>query len=65
MNLPPVSVRLPDGSITAIHAVLIAASFDLMIQSWDMSFKDKVNSDYVVGQVWGAKGADRFLRDQI
>ena len=28
-------------------------SFDLLIQSWDTSFKNTVNSDYVVGQVWG------------
>jgi len=35
-----------------------------MIQSWDMSFKDKATSDYVVGQVWGVKGADRYLLDQ-
>lgn len=36
-----------------------------MQQSWDMAFKDKDGNDYVVGQVWGTKGADRFLLDQI
>ena len=30
-------------------------------QSWDTAFKDKTSSDYVVGQVWGIKGADRYL----
>ena len=35
-----------------------------MIQSWDMAFKDNAGSDFVVGQVWGAKGSDRFLLDQ-
>jgi predicted phage terminase large subunit-like protein len=30
-----------------------------------MAFKDKDTSNYVVGQVWGAKGADRFLLDQV
>jgi predicted phage terminase large subunit-like protein len=30
-----------------------------------MAFKDQANSDYVVGQVWGANGADRFLLDQV
>jgi len=35
-----------------------------MIQSWDMAFKDRATSDYVVGQVWGAVRADRFLLDQ-
>lgn len=36
-----------------------------MIQSWDMAFKDTRTSDYVVGQVWGRKGADRYLLDQV
>ena len=34
-------------------------------QSWDMAFKKKTDSDYVVGQVWAAKGADRYLLAQI
>jgi predicted phage terminase large subunit-like protein len=36
-----------------------------MIQSWDMAFKDLATSDYVVGQVWGACKADRYLLDQV
>jgi predicted phage terminase large subunit-like protein len=42
-----------------------AIGMDEIIQSWDMSFKDAKDSDYVAGQVWGKKGADRFLLDQI
>ncbi len=43
---------------------------DEVIQSWDCSFKDTKASrsgtpDYVVGQVWGRKGADKFLLDQV
>lgn len=34
------------------------------IQSWDCSFKDTKTSSYVVGQVWGRKGADFYLLDQ-
>lgn len=34
-------------------------------QSWDCTFKDKPSSDFVVGQVWGDRGADFFLIDQI
>jgi predicted phage terminase large subunit-like protein len=30
-----------------------------------MAFKDLSTSDYVVGQVWAQRGADRFLLDQI
>ncbi len=39
--------------------------FDEVIQSWDMAFKDKETSDFVVGQVWGRKGADKYLLDQV
>jgi predicted phage terminase large subunit-like protein len=43
--------------------------FDEMIQSWDMSFKETQSGSYVVGQVWGRVGADRYLlfqyRDRI
>jgi predicted phage terminase large subunit-like protein len=39
--------------------------FDEMIQSWDMTFKDTKSSDFVVGQVWGRKGADKFLLFQV
>jgi len=63
-DLSPVAVRLPDGGVRNIPVVRVPAEFDTMIQSWDMAFKDKDTSDYVVGQVWGAKGADRFLLDQ-
>ncbi|MDZ5782100.1 phage terminase large subunit [Marinococcus luteus] len=39
--------------------------FDQIIQSWDMTFKDKKGSDFVVGQVWGRIGADKYLLDQV
>ena len=38
--------------------------FDQLLISWDMTFKDGDDTDYVVGQVWGRKGADRYLLDQ-
>lgn len=41
------------------------AKFDEVIQSWDCAFKDLSTSDYVVGQVWGRKAADKFLLDQV
>lgn len=44
--------------------VLPSGLFDF-IQSWDCTFKDKDASDYVVGQVWARKGADRYLVDQV
>lgn len=39
--------------------------FDRLCISWDMTFKDGDESDYVVGQVWGRKGADFYLLDQV
>lgn len=36
-----------------------------VIQSWDMSFKDKKSSDFVAGGVWAKKGADAFLIYQL
>lgn len=39
--------------------------FDLIVLSWDMTFKDTAGSDYVVGQVWGKVGPDAYLLDQI
>jgi predicted phage terminase large subunit-like protein len=38
---------------------------DEIIQSWDMTFKSSDSSDYVVGQVWGRKGVDKLLLDQV
>ena len=40
-------------------------SFDEIIQSWDMTFKDTKQSDFVVGQVWGRRKANRYLLDQV
>ena len=42
----------------------IPVSFDRILGSWDMTFKDKKDNDFVVGQVWGKKGADYYLLDQ-
>lgn len=39
--------------------------FDLVLQSWDCTFKDLETSDYVVGQVWGRVGARKYLLDEV
>jgi predicted phage terminase large subunit-like protein len=64
MDLPPVQVKTSSGQIS-IPAVPIPAQFDTTIQSWDLAFKDHATSDYVVGQVWAATKADRYLLDQV
>lgn len=38
---------------------------DRVIQSWDMTFKDTKESDYVCGQVWAFRGARAYLVDQV
>lgn len=35
--------------------------WDELIWSWDMAFKDAETSSYVVGQLWGRIGADKYL----
>jgi predicted phage terminase large subunit-like protein len=42
----------------------LACGMEEVIQSWDCSFKDADGTDYVVGQVWGKNGANRYLLDQ-
>ena len=39
--------------------------FSRIITSWDMSFKDLKSSSFVVGQVWGFRGARAYLLDQV
>lgn len=47
------------------HEFTDLPEFDELIQSWDMSFKGKDDSDFVVGQVWGRVGADKYLLAQV
>lgn len=44
---------------------VLPSDIERVIASWDMTFKDNKTSDYVVGQVWGIRGADRYLIDQV
>jgi predicted phage terminase large subunit-like protein len=64
-NLPPVSVRLPDGTHISINAIEAPHRVDEQLQSWDCAFKDLATSDYVVGQVWGRCGSAFWLGDQV
>lgn len=38
---------------------------EMIIQSWDTAQTKSTTSDYVVGQVWGRRGADFYLLDQV
>ena len=65
MNLPPVEVRLPDGTLMSIQAHEAPFHVEEQIQSWDCAFKDLDTSDYVVGQLWGRLGPRFLLGDQF
>lgn len=54
----PMWSQQPDGSYQV-------ADVDELMQSWDMAFKDKKTSDFVVGQVWARRGAEVFLLDEL
>ena len=43
----------------------VAHGFGLLLQSWDFTFKDGETNDWVVGQVWGVKGSQMMLLDQV
>jgi len=63
--LPPVVVRLADGTQQSIAPVDIPHRVDEQIQSWDCAFKDLETSDYVVGQLWARLGPAYLLGDQV
>jgi predicted phage terminase large subunit-like protein len=39
--------------------------FDQVVQSWDCTFKDTSDADFVCGQVWGRKGGEFYLLDMF
>jgi predicted phage terminase large subunit-like protein len=39
--------------------------WDRLLTTWDCSFKKTDDSDFVVGQLWGAAGPDRYLLHQV
>jgi predicted phage terminase large subunit-like protein len=39
--------------------------FEQTLTSWDCAFKNTKQSDWVVGQLWGVHGADRYLLKQV
>jgi predicted phage terminase large subunit-like protein len=49
----------------AVGATLLPQRFDQVVISVDCAFKDLKTSDFVGMQVWGRRGADKFLLDRI
>jgi len=44
---------------------ILPGKFDEIVQSWDFAFDKSESSSYVVGQVWGKVGADKYLIDRV
>ena len=63
--MPPVPVKMTNGTIEQVQAVDLPDHFDMQLQTWDMSFKDTKNADFVVGQVQARRGANRYVVDQF
>lgn len=64
-GLPPVTLRLPNGEHVTCTTIPLPVRFESLRQSWDMTFRGHDDTDYVVGQVWAARQADRFLLDNV
>jgi predicted phage terminase large subunit-like protein len=63
--LPPVVVKLEDGTLFHCPVTELPDDLEELLQSWDMTFKDTKSSAFVAGQVWAKKLADRFLLDEV
>jgi predicted phage terminase large subunit-like protein len=60
MDLGPVEV---EG--VKIDPVTLPDEFERQFDSWDATFKDAKDSDYVVGGEWARVGADIYLLDRV
>jgi len=47
------------------HYDELPMDMDEYIQSWDLAFTGNASSAYTVGQIWGRKGANKYLIDQV
>ena len=63
MDLPPIEVRDESGNIHRIPAMVLPSDPGQILQSWDMSFKDVEDADFVAGGTWSRHGANVFWLD--
>lgn len=62
-NLPPVTTRMPDGSIQHSAPRELPAWWDQSAQSWDMTFKKTASGSYVVGLTGIRLDANSYITD--
>lgn len=61
----PVQVRNEDGEIVRCRQRRLPATFDGMVTSWDMAFKDAETGSLVAGSVWAWIGAMSYMLDLV
>jgi predicted phage terminase large subunit-like protein len=64
-DYPPVTLKTADGEIINIYAEELPDYWDEQIQSWDCTFKDNEQNDYVCGGVWGRRIENYYLLDLV
>lgn len=60
----PVVIRIPGAPLIQKQPVELPIAFEQVLQSWDMTFKEERDNDFVSGQVWGRIGANTYLIDR-
>jgi len=63
VSLPPVQVYKDDAVKIDIEPITLPETFDEIVQSWDLAFKDLKTSDYVAGVIVARKGANKYVLD--
>lgn len=64
-NFPPVTVKDASGNTYNIDAIELPDKLDRKLQSWDLAFKKKEDTDFISGQAWGNCGASIFMLDRV
>lgn len=57
----PVQVKNPGQQAIDKTPIPIPIAFEQIVQSWDCTFKDEKDNDFVAGHVWGRIGANVYL----
>lgn len=63
MHLPPVMIKMADGTAQFVHAVELPTVFDASAQSWDMTFKKTEVGSFTVGLVAAKYRANAYVLD--
>lgn len=60
--VPSIEMRAKLGLGSEVE--ILPDTFDIQLQSWDCTFKDKNTSDFVAGHVWARVGIKNYLIDR-